>query len=262
MAWRKVIRIDEEKCDGCGKCVPGCKEGAISIMDGKARLVSEAYCDGLGACLGECPQGAITIEARDAEAFDEAKTQAHLARVRQQPSPINLLAVSRGRQCPGAVARSLGTRRGDAADGGRQTMGSLQSQLTNWPVQLALVPPAAPYFRNADLLLVADCVPFACADFHPRFLRGKPVIIGCPKLDQVDYYLRKLTEIVRVAEPQSLTVIHMEVPCCSALTRMAEHALAGAKSHLHLQDVTVGIQGDVLACSVPRAGSYQDQPAS
>ncbi len=248
MAWRKIIRIDDEKCDGCGKCVPNCKEGALAIVDGKARLVSEVYCDGLGACLGECPQGAITTEERQAEGFDESKTQAHLARLRAQRNPINLLSVgAAGHQCPGSMARSLGGRRPEPADRDHGAAGSFRSELTNWPVQLALVPPAAPYFRKADLLLVADCVPFASGDFHPRFLRGRPVIIGCPKLDRVDFYVRKLTEIIRVAEPQSLTVIHMEVPCCSGLTRIAERALADAESALPLQDVTIDIQGNALA---------------
>jgi Pyruvate/2-oxoacid:ferredoxin oxidoreductase delta subunit len=248
MARRKVIRIDEAKCDGCGKCVPGCKEGAIAIVDGKARLVSDVYCDGLGACLGECHQGAITIEEREAEGFDEAKVQAHLVRLRMQRSPISLLSMSAGgHQCPGSMARSLGGSRPEPVDGDRKAMGSSRSELTNWPVQLALVPPNAPYFRRADLLLVADCVPFACADFHHRFLRGRPVIIGCPKLDQADFYVRKLTEIIRVAEPQSLSVVHMEVPCCSGLTRIAQHALAAAESGTPLRDVTVGIRGNVLA---------------
>ncbi len=247
MTRRKVVRIDVEKCDGCGKCVPTCKEGAIAIVDRKARLISEVYCDGLGACLGECPQGAITIEERDAEAFDEAKAHAHLTRLRQPVIPVALLGASAGHQCPGSMARSLGGPRPERAYGGREEMGSLRPQLVNWPVQLSLVPAGAPYFRKADLLLVADCVPFACADFHPRFLRGKPVIIGCPKLDQVDVYVQKLTAIIRAAEPQSLTVIHMEVPCCSGLTRIAERALALAESGLRLQDVTIGIQGDVLA---------------
>ena len=250
MAWRKVIRIDEAKCDGCGKCVPGCKEGAIAIVDGKARLISDVYCDGLGACLGECPQGAITVEEREAEGFDQVKGQSHLARLRMQRGPINLLGMSAGgHQCPGSMARSLGSSRPEPGDGDRGALASSRSELTNWPVQLALVPPNAPYFRRADLLLVADCVPFACADFHHRFLRGRPVIIGCPKLDQADFYVRKLTEIIRLAEPQSLSVVHMEVPCCSGLTRIAQHALAAAESDAPLREVTIGIRGEVLTAS-------------
>lgn len=184
MAWRKVIRIDEEKCDGCGECVTGCAEGAIAIVNGKARLVSETYCDGLGTCLGHCPQGAITMEEREAEEFDEAKTREHIERLpnrKSGPGPLPLAATPH--QCPGSMTRSLRSRAGTFKAGESSSIGPQPSELRNWPVQLTLVPPNAPYFRGADFLLVADCVPFACADFHQRFLRGKPVIIGCPKLD-------------------------------------------------------------------------------
>ena len=245
MAFRKVIRIDEAKCDGCGDCVPGCAEGAIAVRDGKARLVSEIYCDGLGACLGHCPQGAITMEEREAEAFDEVGTREHLARLRGRDNGPRPLPVVAGYQpCPGSMTRTLGERRG-AADGG--PVGAIPSELLNWPVQLALVSPGAPSFRNADLLLVADCVPFACADFHQRFLRNRPVIIGCPKLDQAEFYVRKLAEIIHVAKPRSLSVVHMEVPCCSGLTRIAQNALTAAEGQTPLEDVTVSIRGQVLA---------------
>jgi len=248
MTRRKVIRIDEAKCDGCGDCVPSCAEGAIAIVNGKARLLSEIYCDGLGACLGHCPQGAITIEEREAEAFDEGKTREHLARLRAGTaglSPLPLVAAPP--PCPGSMLRILEQRPVASGPTDGDAMGPQPSELRNWPVQLALVPPGAPYFRRADLLLAADCVPFACADFHRRFLRGRPVIIGCPKLDQAEFYVQKLAEIVRVAEPRSLTVIHMEVPCCSGLTRIAQYALGMAESSAPLTDVTVGIGGDVLA---------------
>jgi Pyruvate/2-oxoacid:ferredoxin oxidoreductase delta subunit len=246
MAWRKVIQIDEEKCDGCGECVTGCAEGAIAVINGKARLVSEIYCDGLGACLGQCPQGAITMEEREADAFDEVRTREHLARLRDRkaaPDPLPLAGVAT--QCPGSMSRSLGRQPAVSRD--RDGRGPQPSELMNWPIQLTLVPPGAPYFRGADLLLVADCVPFACADFHQRFLRGKPVIIGCPKLDQAEFYVKKLAEIVRMAEPQSLSVVHMEVPCCSGLTRIAQYAIAMTESDTPLSDVTVGIGGEVLA---------------
>ena len=248
MAWRKVIKIDEEKCDGCGDCVTGCAEGAIAVINGKARLVSEIYCDGLGACLGQCPQGAITMEERQAADFDEAKTREHLEGLRRPkaaPGPLPLAFGGAPPQCPGSMSRSLG--RQPAVSGSGDGIGAQRSELMNWPIQLTLIPPTAPYLRGADLLLVADCVPFACADFHQRFLRGKPVIIGCPKLDQVDFYVKKLAEIVQVAKPHSLTVVHMEVPCCSGLTRIAQYALRMAESETPLTDVTVGIQGDVLA---------------
>lgn len=248
MAWRNMIRIDEEKCDGCGECVTGCAEGAIAVIDGKARLVSEIYCDGLGACLGECPQGAISMEEREAEAFDEAKTREHLERLRHSksvPAPLPLDFAAAAPQCPGSMSRSLG--RGPAVSRDGDGVGPQPSELMNWPIQLTLVPPGAPYFRGADLLLVADCVPFACADFHQRFLRGRPVIIGCPKLDQAEFYVKKLAEIIRVAEPRSLSVVHMEVPCCSGLTRIAQFAIGMAESDTPLTDVTVSIGGEVLA---------------
>ncbi len=245
MAWRKVVHIDEGKCDGCGQCVTGCAEGAIAIIDGKARLVSEIYCDGLGACLGHCPQGAIHIEEREAPEFDEAKTRAHLDRLQAQKAAVKPLPLaSAPPQCPGSMMRSLGDRKAPVAE---RSESPQPSQLCNWPVQLTLVPPSAPYFREADLLLVADCVPFACADFHRRFLRGKPVIIGCPKLDQADAYVKKLAQILRAAKPRSLTVVHMEVPCCSGLTRVAQYARELAESEIGISDCTVGINGDVLA---------------
>jgi Pyruvate/2-oxoacid:ferredoxin oxidoreductase delta subunit len=246
MAWRKVIRIDEEKCDGCGECVTGCAEGAIAIVNGKARLVREIYCDGLGACLGDCPQGAISMEEREAEAFDEVRTREHLARLRDRKAasaPLSLAGVAP--QCPGTISRSLGWQ--PAVPGSGDGMGVRPLELMNWPIQLTLVPPSAPYFRGADLLLVADCVPFACADFHQRFLQGRPVIIGCPKLDRADFYVKKLAHIIQTAEPRSLSVIHMEVPCCSGLTRIAQNAMGMAESDTPLTDVTVGIGGEVLA---------------
>ncbi len=244
MALRQVIRIDEEKCDGCGECVTSCAEGAIAVLDGKARLVSETYCDGLGACLGHCPQGAIAIEEREAAAFDEAETRKHLARqAHGNGGQLRLSVLDDRPQCPGSMARSIGRTPVAAPD----ATGPLQSALANWPVQLTLVPPTAPYLRGADLLLVADCVPFAYADFHRHFLRGNPVLIGCPKLDRPEFYKQKLAEIVRQAAPRSLTVLHMEVPCCSGLTRIAEHALAEAERELPFKDVTIGIRGEVLA---------------
>jgi Pyruvate/2-oxoacid:ferredoxin oxidoreductase delta subunit len=246
MALRKVIRIDEEKCDGCGECVTSCAEGAIAVSDGKARLVSDVYCDGLGACLGHCPQGAISFEEREAAAFDEEKTREHLGRLRTPQAalkPIPVVEVPHG--CPGSAMRSFG-RPAAASPSASVAAAPLPSELGNWPIQLTLVPPMAPFLREADILLVADCVPFACADFHRRFLQGKPVIIGCPKLDQMDFYAKKLTEILRVARPKSLTVVHMEVPCCSGLTRLAQYASNAAESDIPLTDVTVGVQGDVL----------------
>jgi len=243
MAVRNVIRIDEAKCDGCGECVTSCAEGAIAIRDGKARLISEIYCDGLGVCLGHCPQGAIAIEEREAAAFDETETHKHLARQAQPAAvPHAALSVLGGiPQCPGSMMRTM---RRTPADG-QAGAPPLRSELTNWPVQLALVPPTAPYLRDADLLLVADCVPFAYADFHRQFLRGNPVLIGCPKLDDPESYAKKMTEILAQAGPRSLTVLHMEVPCCGGLTRIAQYALANSPRKIPFKDVTIGIRGDI-----------------
>jgi NAD-dependent dihydropyrimidine dehydrogenase PreA subunit len=245
MAMRKVVVIDEAKCDGCGECVTSCAEGAIAVIDGKARLVSEIYCDGLGACLGHCPQGAITVEEREAAAFDEAATLKHLDTLKRAQAAPALHVTETPHQCPGSMMRSFG-RPAAAAKPAHTPAGSIPSELANWPIQLTLVPPMAPYLQGADILLVADCVPFAYADFHRRFLKDKPVIIGCPKLDQMDAYAKKLTEIIRVAKPKSLSVLHMEVPCCSGFTRLAQYALQAAASDVPLTDVTIGIRGEIL----------------
>jgi len=245
MAMRKVVVIDEAKCDGCGECVTSCAEGAIAVIDGKARLVSEVYCDGLGACLGHCPQDAITVEEREAAAFDEAATQKHLNRLQRAQAATTLRVTETPHQCPGSMMRSFG-RPASTAKAHDLSAGGIPSELANWPIQLTLVPPMAPYLQRADILLVADCVPFAYADFHRQFLKDKPVIIGCPKLDQMDAYAKKLTEIVRVAKPKSLSVLHMEVPCCSGFTRLAQYALQAAASDAPLTDVTIGIRGELL----------------
>jgi ferredoxin len=233
---RKIVKIDEEKCTGCGLCVTACAEGAIQIIDGKARLVSEIYCDGLGACLGECPEDAITIEERYAREFDEEATEAHLQELRAKEKELPC-------GCPGTLAREI-KRQQAASD--QVPAGETPSELTNWPVQLKLVSPAAPYFQNAALLLVADCVPFALADFHARFLRGKPVVVGCPKLDDAGYYIEKLTEILKCSSVNSLTVVHMEVPCCSGLSYIAARAIEASGKDIPLSDLTITIQGEVL----------------
>jgi len=235
---RKIVKIDEEKCDGCGQCVPACAEGAIEVIDGKARLVSEIYCDGLGACLGECPQDAITIEERETEPFDEAAAKEFVESLEKEKSRL-------GRDCPGTMARELGSEPVTADADGEPA----QSELRNWPVQLKLVPPDAPYFKGANLLFVADCVPFAMADFHSKFLRGCPVVVGCAKLDDSSFYIEKLVELLKHSELNSLTVVHMEVPCCSGLTRIAEIAetvAADAGSAVPLRDVTVSLRGEML----------------
>ncbi len=239
MAVRNIVKIDEEKCTGCGLCVTACAEGAIQIIDGKARLVSETYCDGLGACLGHCPEGAITVEQREADAFDEEATKAHLARQAQPAAPAFA--------CPGLATHDLSDRQPPADDAG---IGAVPSQLSHWPVQLKLVSPTAPCFADADLLLVADCVPFAMGDFHRRFLRSHSVAVGCPKLDDADFYVDKLADILRSNTVRSLTVVHMEVPCCSGMTRVAREAIARSGRAMKFEDVTISLRGDVIGREV------------
>lgn len=240
MSQRKIIKIDEEKCDGCGLCVTACHEGAIQLVDGKARLVSDIYCDGLGDCLGHCPQDAITIETREAAPFDEEAVKAHLAKKTGASDPPPM--------CPGIMMQKLkpAGKAGAAKESADTPAAGSHSELCNWPVQLKLVPPNAPYFKGADLILAADCVPFAMADFHSRLLRGHPVIIGCPKLDDTAFYEDKLTDLLKIAGLKSITVVHMEVPCCSGLLRIVSNALAKAGSTIPFKDVTISICGDIM----------------
>lgn len=236
MAVRNIVKIDEEKCNGCGQCVTACAEGAIKIINGKAKLVSETYCDGLGACLEHCPQGAITIEQRDAPEFDEEATKAHLAR-EGKPEPAFV--------CPGlAMEQFDAPTKAEPADDGEGP--AVASQLGHWPIQLKLVARTAPYFADADLLLAADCVPFAMGDFHQRFLKGRSVAMGCTKLDDAQFYIEKLGDILGANTIRSLTVVHMEVPCCSGLTRVAREAIARSGRLNGFQDVTVSLRGDVM----------------
>ncbi len=235
MGLRNILKIDEEKCNGCGQCVSACAEGAIEIVNGKAKLVSEIYCDGLGACIGHCPEDAITIEKRQAAEFDEEATKVHLAREKESRKQADFV-------CPGMKAQKLQVK-APAADSTVQ----VPSQLSQWPVQLKLVPPSAPYFANADLLLVADCVPFAMGDFHNRFLKDNSIAVGCPKLDDADFYIEKLAAILKANKLNSLSVIHMEVPCCSGLTHIARQAIAKNKIEMSFEDITIDLQGNVSA---------------
>ncbi len=232
---RKIIRIDEEKCNGCGVCVPACAEGALQIIDGKAKLVSETYCDGLGACLGECPQGAITIEEREAEEFDEAATKHHLEQKEHTTEELPC-------GCPSATVKQFD--RQEVAGVALRETSSLPSMLSHWPVQLTLVPPFAPFLQGADLMLAADCVPFAYPAFHQEFLKDRALVIACPKLDNFEAHLKKLTEILRLSEPRSLTVVHMEVPCCFGLVHMAQQAILASGKDIPFKEITIGVKGD------------------
>jgi ferredoxin len=229
--------------------VLACAEGAIKIVDGKARLISESYCDGLGACIGDCPQGAITVEQREAAAFDEKAVHEHLAR--QAQSTAGTAACSGGGGdlpcgCPGSTAQTL--VRDSVADSKtiEAESGAAPSQLGQWPVQIHLVPPHAPYLERAKLLITADCVPFAFADFHRRFLAGRAVLVGCPKLDDAGFYRAKLAQILGQNDIQSIEVVHMEVPCCHGLLKIVREALADAGKEIPLTVTTVGIRGDIV----------------
>jgi len=238
MALREMVKIDEEKCDGCGLCVPSCAEGAIQIIDGKARLVADNLCDGLGACLGECPQGAISIEKRAAEEFDEGAVEKRLQQIgRAQPGQPQSQPATRG--CPSAQVRSFSPS-GEAI---AESSGRRPSELRQWPVQLHLVPPTAPFLRKADVLIAADCVPFAYADFHKDLLKDKALLIACPKLDDGQAYIEKLSKMFGEAGMKSLTVAIMEVPCCSGLVAIVRQALAQSGVDVPLKIVTIGIAG-------------------
>ena len=244
---RKIIRIDEEKCNGCGECVPACVERALQIVDGKARLVREQYCDGLGACLGECPQGAITIEERVAEVFDERAVERHLAKdAVDEASPCPAAAPA---GCPGAIAFALNQPAADEPAVSSPEDGPSPSRLGNWPVQLTLVPVQAPYLQGARLLIAADCVPFAFADFHQRFLAGRVLLVGCPKLDDAEHYRQKLAEIFTTNDIESVDVLHMEVPCCFGLVRLVQLALEDSGKQIPVSVTNIGVHGEILETS-------------
>jgi Pyruvate/2-oxoacid:ferredoxin oxidoreductase delta subunit len=240
MAKRNIVKIDEDKCTGCGLCVTACAEGAIQIIGGKAKLVSDTYCDGLGACLGHCPEDAITIEQREAAEFDEQAVHEHLQSQQKVP-PQSKPSIPF--TCPGMAAQQFKAAQ-PASDDAPGEAGP--SQLSHWPVQLHLLAPQAACFADADLLLAADCVPFAMADFHQRYLKGRSVAVGCPKLDDTSVYVEKLAEILRSNNLRSLTVVHMEVPCCAGMTRTAREAILRSGKAMSFTDVTVAVRGDVL----------------
>ena len=235
---RKIVKIDEEKCDGCGNCVIACAEGALDIIDGKARLISENYCDGLGACLGECPQDALIIEDREAEDFDEAAVEEHMHSTAHVKDELPC-------GCPSASVAQFESRTGSTAT--KTPEATPQSRLSHWPVQLTLVPPHAPFLQGTDIVLTADCVPFAYAGFHQDILKDNALLVACPKLDNFQAHQNKLTEIVRQAEPNSITVVHMEVPCCSGLVHMARQAILASGKDIPFEEITIGVHGDRLS---------------
>ena len=241
---RKIVKIDEEKCNGCGLCIPSCAEGAIQIIDGKARLIDDRFCDGLGNCLGECPQGAISIIEREAEAFDEKAVEEHLRRKDSAAA-----AAACAGSCPGSTEKSVNKTEATAKPAGENFDQAAvpEPELSHWPIQLHLVSPQARFLQGRDLLLCADCVPFAFADFHRQMLKGKSLIICCPKLDDVQAYLSKLTAIFEKNEIKSITLAHMEVPCCYGLVRLARAALEKSGKEIPVREVTITVGGEIEA---------------
>lgn len=276
MAKRKIIKIDQEKCNGCGECIPNCPEGAIQIIDNKARLISDLFCDGLGACIGHCPQGAITIEEREAEKYDERRVMeniikqgkntiiAHLKHLKEHNEKVYLseamqclkekhieVSLEAGPKhhhghagCPGAKIAEF--KKKDSTAAHVPGAGVQESQLGQWPIQLMLVPAFAPFLDNADILIAADCVPFAYANFHQDLLKGKVLLVGCPKFDDIELYTQKIAQILEHNNVKSITYAHMEVPCCFGLMPVIQQAISCSGKKVTFHDVTIGIKGDRL----------------
>ena len=267
---RKIIKVDEEKCTGCAECIPNCPEGALQVIDGKARLISDLFCDGLGACVGHCPEGAMTVEDRAAEPYDEARVMenivkagpntvaAHLHHLKDHgatayyseavaylekkgiPVPKEKKTLACG--CPGSAVRDLSPAARETPES-REPAAPLSSRLRNWPIQLMLIPASAPYLKNADLLISADCVGSSHPNFHADLVEGRVLIIACPKLDDADHYQEKLTELFRENAPKSVLVAHMTVPCCSGLVQITKQAIADSGKTIPFAEVTLGIDG-------------------
>ena len=239
---RKIIQINEEKCNGCGACAAACHEGAIQMINGKAKLIRDDYCDGLGDCLPACPTGAITFEEREAAAYDLEAVQLHLKTRKDSSSQAQPTFSG----CPGQAPRSISHTPSDCSAAKTPLESAApQSQLSQWPVQIQLAPVNAPYFQGAHLLIAADCTAYAYANFHQRFIRNHITLIGCPKLDPVDY-TEKLTEIIRGNDIKSLTIVRMEVPCCGGIQHAATQALKASGKFIPWQVVTVKIDGTIL----------------
>ena len=237
---RKIIQIDEEKCDGCGNCILSCAEGALAIVDGKAKVISDNLCDGLGACLGECPQDALHIIEREAAPFDEHAVEEHLRHQDSAAPAQGTMACG----CPSSQIQSFSPCQ--QANLPRQHAGKAESALSHWPVQIHLVPPDAPFLKGADLLVTADCVPVALPNYHQELLKGKTVLLGCPKLDDAPAYVEKFKAIFKTAGLKSITVAIMEVPCCGGLPRILLKAMQEAGVKIPLRQVVVGRRGRIV----------------
>jgi len=243
MATRKIVNINEEKCNGCGLCIPKCAEGAIRIVNGKARLISDNLCDGIGNCLGHCPQDAIEIIEREADEFDEKAVEKHLNSIIENKPAVH----SHQGGCPGSRAMNINREKNDTSSTTVATGDieiSIKPQLSQWPVQLMLVPERAEYFNRKELLITADCVPIAYPNYHLDLLKGKSVVVGCPKLDNIQYYIEKLTNIIANNDITGVTVAHMEVPCCNGIVMAATQAVANSGKNLRINKVKIMINGE------------------
>jgi ferredoxin len=231
---RTIIKINEEKCTGCGLCVPACAEGTLQIIDGKAKVVSEKFCDGLGACIGKCPVGALTVEVREAEEFDEEAAKTHTKTAQQNECT-----------CPSTQAMTFSGKPEEKTTA--TDLPRVESKLSQWPIQLSLVPPNAAFIKNADLIIAADCVGFAYPNFHADFLKGRKLVIACPKLDDASFYQKKLEMMFKEVQPKSVTVVNMEVPCCFGLYKIVKDALTSANLNVPLKQEIIGIKGNIIS---------------
>jgi len=238
---RNIVKIDEELCDGCGVCVPGCAEGAIEILDGKARLVAEKLCDGLGACLGQCPRDAIKVIQREAEPFDEEAVEERLNKLESEELKESVPNLGCG--CPGSAMTTFAPARKATQP---KSGSSIASALTHWPLQIRLIPPHAPFLKGADLLVAADCAPAAYPALHQELLPGKVIMLGCPKFDDAQDYVQRFAEIFRQAGINSVTVLSMEVPCCAGLAQIVRQAMFMSGSRIPFQEIKVSRQGEIL----------------
>ena len=247
---RKIIEIDEELCDGCGNCVPSCAEGALQIVDGKARVIADLYCDGLGACLGECPMGALKIIEREADEFDEEAVEEFLAEQKQTEHIQEAPAFSG--ECPSARLQSFDSPESTSAPSPCQAANKpaafeeTESALSHWPVQIMLVPPTAPFLKGADLLVLADCVPVAFPTVHRDFLKGKAVMMGCPKFDDAQHYIEKFAQICKQSGIKSITALVMEVPCCSGLPMIVKKGMELSGVQIPMEEVVISTRGKIL----------------
>jgi NAD-dependent dihydropyrimidine dehydrogenase PreA subunit len=242
---RKIIEIDQEKCNGCGLCIDACHEGALQLIDGKAVLISDEYCDGLGDCLPECPTDAIRIIEREAAAYDDKLVQARLKARKDAESVKENHSYHGGCSCPGTKGTMIKQVSGKSP---KEEVAVVErpSELRQWPIQLMLINPQASYLQNADLLIAADCTAYAYASFHEKFMKERLTLIGCPKLDDHEYYLEKIAEILQRNNPRSVKVVRMDVPCCSGIVRTVKEAMLRSKTVVPYSEVTINSQGQIV----------------